>query len=123
MAWPPARFDPAHAIAGERWQATGPEIAPESRCCDNGEVNGSTAHATAGQPRHFSLLESLLNMAVGYGIAVAAQVLIFPMFAIHVPLRGNLEIGACFTVISLAWSFVLRRLFNAWHVRRARTLG
>lgn len=69
-----------------------------------------------GQTRKWSFIESCVNVLVGYGIAVASQVLIFPLFDIHVPLRANLLIGLFFTVISIIRSYVLRRAFNWWHV-------
>lgn len=65
------------------------------------------------QTRIGSLIESLMNIAIGYGVALASQVVIFPMFDIHVSLSANLWIGAWFTVISLARSYIIRRWFNA----------
>lgn len=64
------------------------------------------------QSRRMSAVESVANVAVGYGVAVSAQIVIFPWFGMHPPLRDNLIIGAAFTVVSLARSYVLRRLFN-----------
>lgn len=46
-------------------------------------------------------------------MALTSQLLVFPMFDIHVPLSTNLWIGAWFTVISLVRSHVIRRWFNA----------
>ena len=59
-----------------------------------------------------SLIESLFNILIGYGIAVASQLLIFPLFGIHIPLSDNLLIGLWFTVISLLRSYAIRRWFN-----------
>ena len=59
-----------------------------------------------------SIVESVANVVVGYGIAVTSQVLIFPCFGVHVPLTANLKIGLVFTVISLIRSYTLRRIFN-----------
>lgn len=67
------------------------------------------------QSRKHSLLESLVNVAVGYGIALAAQLLIFPLFGIHVSLQDNIVIGLLFTVVSIVRSYALRRMFNRWH--------
>ena len=69
------------------------------------------------QSRLASFLESIVNIAIGYGVAVASQLAIFPLFGIHIPLSDNLAIGAWFTVISLIRSYVVRRAFNAWHGR------
>lgn len=64
------------------------------------------------QSRQMSFLESCVNVAVGYGVAVAAQVAIFPLFGIRVSLTDNLLIGVAFTLVSLARSYALRRVFN-----------
>ena len=65
------------------------------------------------QTRAHSALESVANVAIGYGVAVASQIAILPLFGVHLPLVDNLAIGAWFTVISLARSYVVRRVFNA----------
>lgn len=70
------------------------------------------------QTRAMSAAESVANVAIGYGVAVASQLVIFPLFGVHLPLSDNLLIGAWFTVISLVRSYAVRRLFNrlhAWH--------
>lgn len=64
------------------------------------------------QSRRWSFYESCINVAVGYGVAVAAQVAIFPVFGIKVTLADNLLIGAFFTVVSICRSYALRRVFN-----------
>lgn len=70
-----------------------------------------------GQSKKHSLLESVVNVAIGYGIAILSQVAIFPLFGIHIPLRDNLLIGVIFTVVSIVRSYALRRAFNWWHIR------
>ena len=64
------------------------------------------------QSRKHSLLESCCNVGIGYGVALASQLVIFPWFGIHVPLRDNLAIGAWFTVVSLVRGYMVRRWFN-----------
>ena len=68
------------------------------------------------QSRRMSLAESLANVVVGYGLAVVAQIVIFPVFGLHATLAENLRIGLVFTLVSLARSFALRRLFEAIRV-------
>ena len=68
------------------------------------------------QSRAISLVESLVNVAVGYGLAVVTQLLVFPLFGLHTTLAENLTIGAIFTAVSIARSFALRRLFEAIRV-------
>jgi len=64
------------------------------------------------QSRLMSLVEAIANVAVGYGVAVGTQMLIFPVFGLHTTLAQNLKMGGIFTIVSLARSFVLRRLFE-----------
>lgn len=64
-----------------------------------------------------SLVEAIANVAVGYGIAVATQALVFPLFGLHASLADNLLIGAIFTVVSIVRSYSLRRIFEAIRVR------
>ena len=68
------------------------------------------------QSRLMSLVESIANVAVGYGVAVVTQILIFPVFGLHTTLAQNLKIGLIFTAISIARSYVLRRLFEGIRV-------
>jgi hypothetical protein len=60
-----------------------------------------------------SLVEAIANVALGYGIAVATQATVFPMFGLYLSLSDNLMISGIFTVVSIARSFALRRLFEA----------
>lgn len=71
------------------------------------------------QSRTMSLVESLTNVAVGYGIAVIAQILVFPLFGLSTTLANNIAMGAIFTVVSIARSFTLRRVFEAIRMRSA----
>ena len=70
------------------------------------------------QSRLMSLAEAITNVAVGYGVAVVTQILIFPIFGLHTSLGQNLAMGGIFTIVSLARSFLLRRLFEAIRVAK-----
>ena len=69
------------------------------------------------QSRTMSLVESVANVVVGYGIAVVSQLLLFPVFGMHMTLEQNLKLAGAFTIISICRSFALRRLFEAIRVR------
>jgi hypothetical protein len=71
------------------------------------------------QTKWHSLLESVVNILIGYSIAICAQLLIFPLFDINIPLSDNLMIGACFTVVSLVRSYLVRRWFNRIAIKSA----
>jgi hypothetical protein len=72
------------------------------------------------QSRLMSLVEAFANVIVGYGVAVVTQILIFPVFGLQTTLGQNLAMGGVFTIVSLARSFLLRRLFEAIRVAGAR---
>lgn len=74
---------------------------------------------TTGQSRRASLTESLLNVAIGYGVALAAQAVIFPAYGVHLSLGAHAAIGGWFTLVSIARSYGLRRLFN-WLTTRKK---
>ena len=68
------------------------------------------------QSRRASLTEATTNMLVGYCVAIAAQVVIFPLFGIYASASEHLAIGALFTAVSLVRSYALRRLFETLRV-------
>jgi len=63
------------------------------------------------QTRRLSLIEAVANVGVGYALAVAAQIVVFPWFGLEASIGENLAIGALFTLISLIRGYALRRLF------------
>ena len=71
------------------------------------------------QSKWMSLVESIANVVVGYGVAVVTQILVFPLFGLHASLNQNLLIGLVFTGVSLVRSYFLRRVFEALRLRQA----
>ena len=59
-----------------------------------------------------SAIEVVVNVLIGYVVATASQIMIFPLFGIFLPLSDNLLIGAYFTAISIVRGYVVRRFFN-----------
>jgi hypothetical protein len=59
-----------------------------------------------------SFVESCTNIAIGYTVSVTANAIILPLFGFYPTISDNLLIGACFTAISLARSYIVRRWFN-----------
>jgi hypothetical protein len=70
------------------------------------------------QLKKHSLLESIINVAIGYVVALLSQIILFPVFDIHVSLRTNIWIGFWFTVVSIIRSYCLRRVFTHLTERR-----
>ncbi|MBW7851034.1 MAG: hypothetical protein H3C38_11100 [Rhodospirillales bacterium] len=64
------------------------------------------------QSRAMSLLEAAANVMVGYVLAVATQMVVFPWFGLETGMAEHLTIGLAFVVVSLARGYLLRRVFE-----------
>ncbi|MDQ2107013.1 MULTISPECIES: hypothetical protein [unclassified Vibrio] len=64
------------------------------------------------QSKKHSFIESVTNVLVGYWVSVLSQLLIFPIFGVHLRIEENLLISFYFTLISIGRSYSIRRLFN-----------
>jgi hypothetical protein len=69
------------------------------------------------QSRVMSFVEATTNVVVGYILAIATQLAVFPLFGIEAALGEHLAIGVAFLAVSLARSYLLRRLFEAARAR------
>ena len=63
-----------------------------------------------------SLVEAATNVVVGYGLAIATQIAVFPWFGIEAALGEHLTIGLAFVAVSLVRGYLLRRLFERLRV-------
>ena len=72
------------------------------------------------QSKRHSFAESLCNVAIGYLIALASQLVIFPLYGVHVPLSSNIYISLWFTGVSIIRSYCIRRFFTRgiWEWKR-----
>ncbi|MDA9499296.1 DUF7220 family protein [Bradyrhizobium sp. CCBAU 11357] len=70
------------------------------------------------QSKIMSLVESVINIAIGFGISLAAQMYFLPLLGVIISFQQNLLFALIMTVISIARSYLLRRLFEAMHIRR-----
>ena len=70
------------------------------------------------QSRAMSLVESIVNIVVGFVVAVLAQMIVFPLFGIRASFAQNVGVGIAFTAVSLARSYALRRMFDGLSRRR-----
>lgn len=75
---------------------------------------------SAGQSRKASVMEAWTNVLVGYSVNFSANLLIFPLFGMHISLSANFVMGLIYTAISLVRSYTLRRVYNALTVRADR---
>lgn len=73
----------------------------------------------SSQSRAGALAETGVNIAVGLGIQMAANVIVLPWFGMHPTLGDIFGIAGIMTVVSIARSYALRRLFEARRVKSA----
>lgn len=64
------------------------------------------------QSRRNSFIEAVTNVAVGIVVAWGVTFTIFPWFDLEPALMTSLWISLIFTAVSMARSYLLRRLFN-----------
>lgn len=69
-----------------------------------------------GQDKHMSLIESVVNVFIGYILTVLIQYLIYPLFGIVIPAEQALFISGLIVLISFIKNYALRRMFNTLHV-------
>jgi hypothetical protein len=72
------------------------------------------------QSRTMSFVEAIANMVIGYVLAIATQIAVFPWFGIETGLAEHLAIGMALVAVSLARSYLLRRPFEAIRVRATK---
>ena len=64
------------------------------------------------QSRVMSAAEAVTNVAVGWSVALVAQLLVFPAIGLQASLGQNVTLSSVFTGVSLVRNYVLRRLFD-----------
>ncbi len=67
---------------------------------------------SSGQSRAGAFVEAWANVAIGYGVNFAANLVVLPLFGFAVSVTDALGIGVVFTVISVLRSYLVRRFFN-----------
>lgn len=75
------------------------------------------------QSKLMSFIESLINIVFGLGVAMGANAIILPWLGFPISLSQNMTIAAFMTVVSIGRSFLLRRLFEALHIRHPLSPG
>jgi hypothetical protein len=70
------------------------------------------------QSRAASLVEAIINIMVGFGLSIGCQAIFLPLLGVEIPWAANFYFASIMTVMSIARQFVLRRVFEALHIRR-----
>lgn len=63
------------------------------------------------------MYEVIIGMVIGFFISWLAQMIVFPLFGIHVPQSTQVSLIVIYTVISIIRTYYVRRLFNLLHVK------
>ena len=64
------------------------------------------------QRRSLSAIEAVTSTAIGFGISLALTFTVLPAFGYHVTAPHAWGITAIYTAVSVARTYVVRRLFN-----------
>lgn len=64
------------------------------------------------QSRLGSFIETCVNTVTGFVAALAAQLVIYPIFDIHISFVSNLWMTCWFTFASILRGYIIRRWFN-----------
>ena len=76
------------------------------------------------QSKKGSLIEALINTAIGFSINFTANLIILPLFGFDsLTVETNFYIGIAYTIISVIRSYVIRRWFNHHIVKAAQKLA
>jgi hypothetical protein len=59
-----------------------------------------------------SLVEAVVNVAVGLVVALGTQIVVFPILGLQASLAQNLKLALVFTGLSIVRGYALRRLFE-----------
>lgn len=75
------------------------------------------------QSRLSSLIEAVINVAIGFVISLVLMALVLPAYGHEVTWGQNLQITTIFTVASIARSYCVRRWFNGRIHRAAQRIA
>lgn len=75
------------------------------------------------QTRLSSLIEAIINVAIGFVVSLLLTAWLLPAYGHHVTWSENLQITGIFTIASIARSYLVRRYFNAQIHAAARSLA
>ncbi len=70
------------------------------------------------QKRIQSLIESLMNTLIGFGISLGVQIVLFSQMDILINFNEHIFITLVFTVTSILRGYIVRRFFNKQLVKQ-----
>ncbi len=64
------------------------------------------------QSKKNSFIEACVSTAVGFIITMLCSLFIYPLCGVHANIGGMSKIAVCFTFVSIARQYIIRRWFN-----------
>lgn len=65
------------------------------------------------QSKRESMIETLMNVGIGWFISFIANMLVLPLFGYDINLTDGVLISIIFTIISIVRGYMVRRWFNS----------
>ena len=66
----------------------------------------------AGQGIKGSLVESIIQVFTGWGVAIITQLIVYPIMGIDVSIMQNINLSLIFIVVGFVKQYYVRRLFE-----------
>jgi len=101
------------ALVARRHYQQAAEFLNAGRYAENcAPVQNPQKSAQGHQTRLGSLIETVANTAIGFGIAMLTNHLVMPAFGHTLSARDNFWITCIFTVVSIVRGYMIRRIFT-----------
>ena len=68
----------------------------------------------AGQGKKGSLVESIIQVLSGWGVAIITQLIVYPLMGIEVSIVQNINLSLIFIVVGFIKQYYVRRLFEIY---------
>ena len=68
----------------------------------------------AGQGKKGSLVESIIQVLSGWGVAIVTQLIVYPLMGIEVSIVQNINLSLIFIVVGFIKQYYVRRLFEMY---------
>ena len=68
----------------------------------------------AGQGKKGSLVESVIQVLSGGGVAIVTQLIVYPLMGIEVSIVQNINLSLIFIVVGFIKQYYVRRLFEMY---------
>ena len=68
--------------------------------------------SSLGQGKKGSLVESVVQVLTGWGVAIITQLIVYPLMGIAVSIMQNINLSLIFIAVGFVKQYYVRRLFE-----------